>query len=221
LGVHIHTEQRGVRDRIVERLLKSGARALRLAAAKYSGGTLSEQHGKSEARRDLDDEYVRLLNRYKKPLFRLILCMVRNSSDADDIFQQSAITMWDKFGDFEPGSDFFAWACSIARFKVRDFVKSKARHKVYFSDEVIDKLAEESFAGVEELRLQALIECRKKLPQCDRELLAACYEKETSVVEFAERSKRSAGSIYSSLWRIRRTLHACIQRTMAREGFAR
>src|SRR5215212_8521225 len=78
------------------------------------------------ANESLDEEYVQLLNRYKKPLFRLILCMVRSPSDADDLFQQTAITMWDKFREFEPNTNFFAWASTIARFKVRDFIKSSA-----------------------------------------------------------------------------------------------
>jgi RNA polymerase sigma-70 factor, ECF subfamily len=166
-----------------------------------------------------DEEYVQLLNRYKKPLFRLILCMVRSPSDAEDLFQQSAITMWDKFREFEPGTDFLAWASSIARFKVRDFVKSRSRQKVYFSDELIDKLAaEDDGPAIEEVRLQALIECRQKLSRSDQELLAACYGSHDTAIEIAKRSSRSVGSVYSNLWRIRRALYACIQRTVAREG---
>lgn len=167
-----------------------------------------------------DDEYVRLLNRHKKPLFRLILCMVRSSTDAEDLFQQTAITMWDKFREFEPGSDFFAWACTIARFKVRDFVKSKARQRVYFSEEVIDKLAVTEATATDEARLQALAKCRQKLSKADQNLLAACYGSGESVADLANRSGRSAGSLYASLWRIRRALYACIQQTLAREELA-
>ena len=147
--------------------------------------------------------------------------MVRSPSDAEDLFQQTAITMWDKFREFEPGSDFFAWASSIARFKVRDFVKSKARQRVYFSEELVSKLArEETTSSKEELRLLALAECRKKLSRPDQELLAACYGANKKMTDVAGRGGRTAGSVYSNLWRIRRTLYACIQRTMAREEMA-
>lgn len=173
----------------------------------------------TEYQHSLDDEYVRLLNLYKKPLFRLILCMVRHNSDAEDLFQQTAITMWDKFRDFEPGTDFLAWASSIARNKFRDFVKMKARGKVFLSDSVIDKLAQKNDdSALDGVRMRALVECRKKLGQRDQELLAACYGRERSVVELAGQTGRSAGSIYNSLWRIRRALYACIERTLAREG---
>src|SRR5688572_733793 len=148
----------------------------------WTGDVLSE-HQTVDPRR-LDEECVQLLNRYKKPLYRLILYMVRSPSDAEDLFQQTAITMWDKFREYQPGSDFFAWVTAIARNKVRDFVKAKARQRVYFTDEVIDKLAaEEDQPPTDELRLQALVDCRKKLPQSDQQLLAACYGSGKTVVE--------------------------------------
>ena len=182
---------------------------------------MNDQTAPDSPHRQQDEDYVQLLNRHKKPLFRLILCMVRSPSDAEDLFQQTAITMWDKFGDFQPGSDFFAWASSIARFKVRDFVKSKARQKVYFSEEVIDKLAmEESSPAIEEARLQALAECRQRLSAADQQLIAACYSGNSSIAGVAQHSDRSVGSVYSNLWRIRRALYSCIQRAVSREGLA-
>lgn len=182
---------------------------------------MNDQQAPDSLHRPQDEEYVQLLNRHKKPLFRLILCMVRSPSDAEDLFQQTAITMWDKFGDFQPDSDFFAWASTIARFKVRDFVKSKARQKVYFSEEVIDKLtAEENSPAIEEARLQALAECRKRLSASDQQLIAACYGGDASIVDVAQHSGRSVGSLYSNLWRIRRALYSCIQRAVSREGLA-
>jgi RNA polymerase sigma-70 factor, ECF subfamily len=168
-----------------------------------------------------DDEFVQLLNRYKKPLIRLIYCMVRNPTDADDIFQQAAVTIWEKFSDFEPGSDFFAWASSIARFKVRDFVKRKARRKVHFSDDLVDKLAaEQCELGLDDARLRALTQCRQKLSRDDQELLAAYYGNVNKVTDLAERCGCSASSIYINLRRIRRALLHCIQRTVSQEGFA-
>lgn len=170
-------------------------------------------------RRSEDDAYVELLNRFKKPLYRLILCMVRSSADAEDVFQQTAITMWDKFSEFELGSDFFAWASTIARYKVRDYIKAKARQRVYFSDALIDQLIVEGRGAAEdELRLKALEDCRKKLTVADQQLLVECYGGERTIMEIAARSGRVVGGVYNSLWRIRRALYGCIERAVAREG---
>lgn len=168
-----------------------------------------------------DDAYVRLLGRHQKQLFRLIYCSVRNVSDAEDLFQQTAITLWDKFSEFEPGSNFYAWAAVIARNKLRDFIKKKSRERVYFNDEVIQLLAEEQGAAeVEESRLQALSECRQKLSREDQLLLDECYASGESVVKIAIRRGCSAGSLYSSIWRIRRALFQCIEKAMAKGEMA-
>src|SRR5690606_32482487 len=103
----------------------------------------------------------------------------------------------------------------------RDFVKSKARQKVYFSEEVIDKLTVEgSSPAIDEARLHALSECRKKLSSADQQLIAVCYGGSSSIADVAQHSDRSVGSIYSNLWRIRRALYSCIQRAVSREGLA-
>lgn len=168
-----------------------------------------------------DEEYVQLLNRYKKPLFRLILCMVRSPSDADDLFQQTAITMWDKFAEFESGTSFYAWASTIARYKVRDFIKSSTRRRAYFSDAVVEKLAaEQADVAADDARLVALSNCKKKLTQRDQSLLVACYSGRETIAEVAERTGRSAGSVYANLWRVRRSLYECIERAISREGYA-
>src|SRR4051794_30712552 len=39
---------------------------------------------------------------------------------ADDIVQETFLTVTKKAGDFEPGTNFLGWACSIARFKVME-----------------------------------------------------------------------------------------------------
>lgn len=182
---------------------------------------MSIQHESNDARRLSDDEYVQHFNRYKKPLLRLIYCMVRNTADADDIFQQAAVTIWEKFSEFEPGTDFYSWACSIARYKVRDFLKRKARRKIFFSDDIIDQLAaEQCELGLDEARLQALIRCRQKLTPDDQTLLSECYRSGGKVVDVAKHKGCSVGAVYFNLRRIRRALLNCIDRTVTHEGFA-
>jgi RNA polymerase sigma-70 factor (ECF subfamily) len=172
-------------------------------------------------RRTLESDFVELLTCHRRSLFRTIFYMVRNVPDAEEIFQQTAITLWDKFSSFEPGTDFEAWGSVVARYKVRDFLKSKARQCARFSDEVIDVLASDRLiaANNSDQRLIALEECRKKLPSKDQQLLAECYQQDASIVEVARRNGRPVNRLYDSLWRIRRTLLACIRRTLASEDY--
>src|SRR5258708_18412805 len=39
---------------------------------------------------------------------------------ADDIVQETFLTVTKKAADFEPGTNFLGWVCSIARFKVME-----------------------------------------------------------------------------------------------------
>lgn len=168
-----------------------------------------------------DEEFVRLLTQYQRPLFRFIFCLVHSMHDAEDLFQQVAITLWGRFGEFRPGTDFFSWACAIAKNKALNYFKSSGRRRAYFSPQLIDEIAEREhgLAELYEARLQALEVCRQKLSSVDRELLAACYDGSQSVRVAAAKIGRPIGSIYTSLSRIRRALHGCIERTLANGGY--
>lgn len=169
-----------------------------------------------------DEEYVELLTRHRSQLFRLIFAMVHSLPDAEDIFQQAAITMWDKFGEFEAGSDFYAWASSIARYKSLDHLKARGRQRLVFSDALLDLVAQHDQwqPETQQAKLRALANCRNKLSTKDQQLLAICYGGQESIRESAESVGRPVGSVYDSLSRIRRALYACIERTLASEGQA-
>lgn len=173
-----------------------------------------------EIRRQRDSEFVDLLTRYKGPLFRFVFSLVHSMPDAEDVFQQTAITLWDKFDDYEPGTDFFAWACSIARYKAMNYFQSKGRERLHFSEVLINQLAthDKWQTDMHDARLKALAACRRKLSERDQQLLADCYSGQGTIAEVSKRLGRPVGSVYDSLSRIRRLLYACIKRTLANEG---
>ena len=69
-----------------------------------------------------EDELLNLLGTHRRQLFTFILGIVHNMDDAEDVFQQTSIVLWQKFDQFAKGTDFVAWACSIARFKAINFL---------------------------------------------------------------------------------------------------
>ena len=72
---------------------------------------------------------------------RAILCYIRSMvpavQDADDILQETSITLWSKFGEFEPGTNFRAWALKTAYWKVREARQKISRSKLVFDDELL------------------------------------------------------------------------------------
>ena len=167
-----------------------------------------------------DEVFAQLLTRHSSQLFRLIYCMVHSLQDTEDLLQQSTLAMWDKFHDFQPGTDFAAWASQIARHKALNFLTSRGRQRLCFSQEFIEELSQhqEPSNDYQEAQLKALANCRAKLSSDDQQLLAHCYGGAGSIREAATQIGRPVGSVYVSLSRIRHALLACIQRTLRSEG---
>jgi RNA polymerase sigma-70 factor (ECF subfamily) len=169
-----------------------------------------------------DEVFARLLTAHRGQIFRLIFCMVHSLQDTEDVFQQATLTMWDRFGDFQPGTDFAAWAAQIARHKALNFLTARGRQRLCFSQEFVEELAqiEEPSNDHQEIRLRALASCREKLSLVDQQLLAQCYGGAGSIREVAIQIGRPVGSVYDSLTRIRHALLGCIQRKLRSEGQA-
>ncbi len=165
-------------------------------------------------------EFAARLQQHQTQLFSYIYSLVRDLDDADDLFQQTSLVLWDKFDLFDPTKSFIAWACGVARFEALNFLRSRSRQRIHFSDELAlmlieahEELAEEPL----EDRRSALEACMKKLRGRDQELLTACYGRAARIPEVAEGWGRSPQSIHNSLRRIRRTLYECVSRTLAQE----
>jgi RNA polymerase sigma-70 factor (ECF subfamily) len=169
----------------------------------------------------LKTQFAELLRRAQGRLFGYIHSLVRDLNDADDLFQQTTLILWRKFGEFDRQRSFFAWACGIARLEVANFLRSRGRRRLYFSDDLNLALLEaQSEMTNEELedRREALAKCIEKLRQRDRDLLNECYGEESGIHAAAERRGRAPQSIYNSLRRIRRGLFECVTRTLAHEA---
>lgn len=169
-----------------------------------------------------DEWFIELLNAHRSQLLGYLFCLVRNMADAEDLFQQVSITLWDKFEEFTPGTNFGAWATATARNKALTFLRTKGRERARFSDRVIEELAAQELWAPEELdhRLAALATCQQKLSPRDQLLLSLCYGEEGTTRDVAHQLNRPVESVYSSLSRIRRALHRCIERTLSRESHA-
>jgi RNA polymerase sigma-70 factor (ECF subfamily) len=164
-------------------------------------------------------EFAELLRRDQARLYGYLHSMVRDINDADDLFQQTTLVLWKKFDEFDRGRSFFSWACGVARLEVANFLRTRGRHRLYFSDELnlllVEAQAEMGSAELEDRR-EALAGCVEKLRARDRQLLAECYGDTAGVNAAAERYGRSSQSVYNSLRRIRRALYDCIARTLGR-----
>src|SRR5438309_8365030 len=77
--------------------------------------------------------FLRLFLQNERRLYAYILTLLPHRADADDVFQEASLVLWDKFDADHPPLDFAAWGCRIAYFKVLDFSKKRQRSRVLFS----------------------------------------------------------------------------------------
>jgi RNA polymerase sigma-70 factor (ECF subfamily) len=167
--------------------------------------------------RDRKAEFTSYLGRIQARLYGYIHSLIPDINDTDDLYQQTALVLWNKFGQFDRSRDFFAWACGVARGEVANFARHRARQRLYLAADINLLLVEAhaEFADAErDDRRVALSLCVGKLPAPDRDLLAECYREPDGVFDAAGRRHRSIHSVYNSLRRIRKALYDCVNRTM-------
>lgn len=157
-------------------------------------------------------ELVGLLTRNQRKIFAYIYTLVPNRADAEDILQETSVTIYKKFDEFESGTDFVAWANRIAWWKVKAAQQKFARSKVVFNEEVMEAVV--ATAGTMEAEMsdrhEALGSCLKKLNERDRRMVLTRYESGSGVERAAAQAGRSRQAAYKALGRIRQLLLDCV-----------
>ena len=76
---------------------------------------------------DAQQRFLSLFLRSEREIFRYVVALVPNLADADDIVQQTAIALWEKFDSYDPEKPFTPWACRFALNKARQWVARRQR----------------------------------------------------------------------------------------------
>src|SRR5437867_13314017 len=98
---------------------------------------------------DRGTTFVRLLLQHQRRIHGLILALVPNGPDADDILQETCSVLWQKFDEFDPATNFAAWALRIARYQVMAYYSTRRRQKARLSDETLDAVVDRMAARPE------------------------------------------------------------------------
>jgi len=160
-------------------------------------------------------EFVQLITANQRRIYAYILTLVPNMNDADDVLQETTATMWQRKGDFQPGTDFVAWGARIAYFKVLDYRKKSQKAVKVLSDKQFENFSHQALEQSKgfDLTLQILERCIKKLSEPDRLLINMRYSIGVTAKEISTRVNKSVRSVYLNLARIQSLLLECIERS--------
>jgi RNA polymerase sigma-70 factor, ECF subfamily len=164
-------------------------------------------------------EFVSELMRSQRRLYAFIFSLTRNSADAEDVFQETNLVLWQKSGEFQPGTDFVAWSFRVAQYQAMAFRKMRARSREQLDNDLFAMLADEALDKLQEFDVwhEALGHCLDKLRPELRSLIAKRYEPGGCVNEIARNLARSPKAVSELLRRTRQALMQCIDRKLALE----
>ena len=166
-------------------------------------------------------EFLMLLSQNELRLTSCVHAIVpEHWNDAEDILQETKVKLWMQFDKFESGTDFGAWACTIARYQVRTYRKGQERNRARFSDAAIDAIADRLVTTPSDetnARLAALAECVRQLTPTSRDLLRQRYTEGKKVDDISKSIGSTLSATYTNLSRIRRGLMQCVESRMEKE----
>lgn len=164
-------------------------------------------------------EFVELYSRHYARLQFYVMALMPSANDAADVLQETSLVLWRKFGDFQTGTNYFAWACKIARLQAMKHRERQGRCGRLLDESVFELIADEAASdeAAVAVPLAALEHCIGKLSTMDSSLIRRRYQPGMTVKQLAEDVGRSANSLSKSLGRIRRALLECLARSAAAE----
>lgn len=164
---------------------------------------------------ETDDPRLRvqqLFVRHQGRLKAFVLALCPDFARADDVLQEVFLTVTAKADEFEPETNFVAWARTIARFKL---LEARRQSRPTVDAEVLASLAAscpEDWG--DDRKVAALTRCLGSLAPKAQEIIRLRYHREHSPPEIAQLLSRSVNSIGVALAKARVVLRECIERQL-------
>ena len=172
--------------------------------------------------KDKNREFVSLLVQNQRWIQAYISYLVPNRADCEDILQDTLTEMWNKFDEYEEGTNFKAWGISVARYKTLSHQRKNQKSRFYFHSDTIQLLEKEAQVetgtGYLESQKDILKVCLKKLSSKEQQYLRFRYEQQLTFQGIAERYGISMQAVYKAISIIHARLLKCVHVGMESEG---
>lgn len=157
----------------------------------------------------------------EQEVYRYVCTLLGSDADAEDVMQETAAALWRKFDEYDPAQPFVPWAVRFAYIEVLRHRKQARQRGKYFSETLIETLADERDKAQPLLEAQrrALTDCLEKLPGAQRDLLNHRYGRDSTIHDLAAASHQPVATLYKTLHRVRRRLLDCVTLKLKSEGF--
>ncbi len=177
------------------------------------GNMAHDSQHRSEDATAAQERFLSLFLRSEREIFRYVAALIPNATDAEDIVQQTALALWEKFDAYDPGQPFTPWACRFALNKARQWMERRQRWQALLDQGLAEELAQRRQELQPELerRLRHLEGCLGRLPPVQRALVEGYYYERADIESLARRMGRTVEATYKALQRIRQGLQVCVE----------
>ncbi|HYF51758.1 MAG TPA: sigma-70 family RNA polymerase sigma factor [Planctomycetota bacterium] len=159
-------------------------------------------------------EVMRLAMEHRAQIWGYLMGLSKDPLRAEDLFQNTYLVICEKWAQYEPQTNFIAWALKIARFEFLASVDPARREFVTVEAEVL-----ETALGLDDPRPDALAAKKEALRHCieelqpkSRQVFMLRYGEGLSCGRVAESAGMTLGALYTLLSRVRQALFDCIER---------
>jgi RNA polymerase sigma-70 factor (ECF subfamily) len=163
-------------------------------------------------------QFAELFVRNQNRVYRYIVSLIPDRAQAEDLFQQTSLTLWETWERYDAQLDFVRWACGIAHNHVRNHFR-KRQGPLALSDDVLDRLGRRRLEqdDVLEDRRRLLASCLAELDGRHRGLIDRAYGGGGTMEDLARQEGQTPNALYKLLRRLRSALHDCVSRKLALE----
>ena len=169
---------------------------------------------------ELSEEFILELTKVQQRLFGFLFKRLADREQAREVLQRSNLVLCRKADNYEPGTNFKAWAMTVANYEVMAYRKTQVRERLVFTDEVDAMIGpdEDGRSSAQSARVAHLSHCLKGMSSKNREFLEWRYQGERTMEKIAEGIGSTIGAVKVKLHRLRRQLLGCIQNRMKEDG---
>jgi RNA polymerase sigma-70 factor (ECF subfamily) len=160
-----------------------------------------------------NEAFGELVRRYQKPVFRIVLRMVKSPDDADDLTQDTFVRAHRGLGTFKEEFDFHPWLYRIAVNQAINFLNKRKRQAAVDLDDVPEgdvKSGPEPESPIQSASrnemLKKLDAALERLPEEQRTVFLLRVQEGLSYEEIAEAMETPKGTVMSRLARARMAL---------------
>jgi RNA polymerase sigma-70 factor, ECF subfamily len=152
---------------------------------------------KQEREMETRQRLARLWGEAEASVQAFVFSAVSGFQDAEDVVQQVALTVAQRFDEYDESRPFVAWALWLAKSRIADHYRTQGRDRRVFSETVLDQIAAVLVQRQPErsARHEALEQCIEKLPDKSRRLLELRYLEEGSIESVARTIDSTAGAV--------------------------